>query len=118
MTPSQGNDAVEVGIVPVSEVEENFDHTILGVVNWGGKGPSFLKKDIYSIIQIWLVKSTYTKDESTTCRTYYVNICIRIYIYIFKRMVLVLLCFEPLCKIAMLVFVIFFAVFSCNSADA
>ena len=40
------------------------------------------------------------------------------YIYIFKRMVLVLLCFEPLCKIAMLVFVIFFAVFSCNSADA
>ena len=50
VTPSQGNDAVEVGIVPVSEVEENWT-TILGVVNWGGKGPSFLKKDIYSIFK-------------------------------------------------------------------
>ena len=30
----QGNDAVEVGVVPVSEVEENWT-TILGVVNWG-----------------------------------------------------------------------------------
>ena len=34
----EGNDAVEVGIVPVSEVEENWT-MILGVVNWGGKGP-------------------------------------------------------------------------------
>ena len=71
----QGNDAVEVGIVPVSEVEENeLNESLVG------KGPGLSSKDI--IRTIWLVKVQNTKNESKICTTYcsiFIYHTIRIY---------------------------------------
>ena len=74
----QGNDAVEVGIVPVSEVEENeLNESLVG------KGPGQSSKDIKRYHSHNMVgESTNTKNESKACITYcsiFIYHTIRIY---------------------------------------